>query len=125
MCRSSLVRVIYEVVFPWTVKISGTGLMVSSCPFEVGLNGFIFLEFIQGVEFPAQIFFRKFFMYKRVAASADIDTSLTHIFFVKMFFKPFVAMASPGNEVMESCKFIGTAEGTYLTHPCLPRINMY
>lgn len=97
--------------------------MVFSSPLDKHMDCLIVSEFIERVEFPAQNLFRKFFMNKRVASSANFNPPLVHVRFFKMFFKPFVALAGLWNEMMEGNELIASAEGTYLTHPCRTCMN--
>ena len=78
------------------------GLMVFPGPLHVDLNGFMIPEFLQGIKLPAQIFFREFLMNKGMTLTTNIYAPLTHIRFIKVFLKPFIAVAGSGNQMMKS-----------------------
>lgn len=67
-------------------------------------------EPVEGVEFPAQLLLRKFFMNKGMAASADVDASLAHVRLVKMFTKPFVTVAGLGDEMVKGNQCLAATE---------------
>jgi hypothetical protein len=80
------------------------------------MNCLILSEFIKCIEFPAQLLLRKLFVDKRVASSANINTALFHVRFVKMLFKPLVAVTGSRNEMMESNELVASTQGAHLTH---------
>lgn len=92
-------------------------LMVFSCPLEIGMDCLVLSEFIKRVEFPSQNLLGKYFMDKRVASPANLDSSCPHIRFIKMLYKPFVAVARLRNEMMESNELVGSTQGADLAHP--------
>lgn len=91
-------------------------LMLLSGPLHVSIDGFVLLDFLQSVKLPTQLFLGKFPVNKGVTLATDIDTSLAHIFYIKVFSKPFIAMTGSGNQMMKCNQMVATAKFTAFSH---------
>lgn len=90
--------------------------MLLSGPLHVSINGFVFLDFLQSIKLPAQLFFCKFPVNKGVTLPTDINTSLAHIFYIKVFSKPFIPMTGSRNQMMKCNQMVATTKFTVFSH---------
>lgn len=83
-------------------------------PLDERFELFIGEDFFQGVQFAAQVFFTVLLVNERMAAATHVDATGAHLFAAEVFAKPFVFVASSGDQMVKGDVVINTAELAYM-----------
>lgn len=79
------------------------------------VNEFIRLEFLQGIQLTAKLLLSKMVMNKRMALATEHNAPVLHLFFGKILPKPFITMATLGDQVMKGQQPIRATQTAYVS----------